>query len=105
MTFKWHKMDWENPSGLVDHCYYLITHKGYKTPLKAKWHNEMGGCFEALGVTYGFDIGREFWYSWEPNNPIIAWMELPDIYKEDEDNDRTGKNDGVSCDAGDQRDS
>lgn len=87
MTFKWHKMDWKDPSGLVDHHYYLITYKGYETPLKAKWHSDMGGCFEVLGTTrglYGFDIGIGYFYNWEPDNPVIAWMELPDIYREDE---------------------
>lgn len=88
MIYEWHKMDWKDPSGLVDHHYYLVTHKDYKTPLKAKWHSDNGGCFEVLGVVYG----REFWYSWEPDNPIIAWMELPDIwpdaiYKKDEKDD------------------
>ena len=83
MASGWHKMDWNDTSLLQDHFYYLVTHKGYKTPMKAKWHNDMGGIWEVIGTTYGFDVGKEYWYSWETENPILAWMEMPDIWKED----------------------
>ena len=40
---EWHKMDWEDTSQLQDHYFYLVTYRGLKTPMKAKWHAEMGG--------------------------------------------------------------
>lgn len=78
----WHKMDWENPSELKDHHYYLVTHKKFKTPMKAKWHEEMGGSFEV--IIGGLHV-NEVWHSWDFDNPIIAWMEMPDIYREEQE--------------------
>ena len=82
---EWHKMDWEDTSQLQDHYFYLVTYRGLKTPMKAKWHAEMGGCWEVRGIPYLKKLSIEYWYPWEENNPIIAWMDIPDIYhKEDE---------------------
>lgn len=81
----WHKMNWEDTSELKDHYYYLVTHTDYGTPMKAKWHNEAGGCFEVIGVPkslHEYDVEFVWSYESEDHNPIIAWMEMPDIYKE-----------------------
>lgn len=99
---RWHKMDWNDISQLQDHYYYLVTHKNYKTPMKAKWHSENGGCWEVLGCWGGdFHQFSDYDYSWD-NHVVLAWMDLPDIYREEDEHDRTRKNDGVSCNADDQ---
>lgn len=36
----------ENLDKLQDHYFYLVTHPDFGTPLKAKYHNDMGGYFE-----------------------------------------------------------
>lgn len=85
---QWHKFDPKNPgSDLKDHFYYLVTHKGYETPIRAKWHNDIGGHFEVfvtLDVSeYGDNEIIEYWFSWDKDNPILAWMDMPEIYKEE----------------------
>ena len=78
--FEWHPFcrQPEMHEELKDHYYYLVTHRKYKTPMKAKWHSENGGAFEVYCHN-----GSEFWYSWDPDNPIIAWMEMPEIYHDE----------------------
>lgn len=80
----WHAFDKDDPGPeLQDHHYYLVTHTDYKTPMKAKWHSELGGGWEVLGCAGDgwTETKEEFWYSWDANNPIIAWMDLPDIFQ------------------------
>ena len=73
----WHEFGWNDISQFKDHYYYLVTHTKYETPMKAKWHNEMGGCWQILG---GTGDNSDYVYSWDEKY-VIAWMELPEIYK------------------------
>lgn len=84
-SYNWYPYDPQIPGreqGLQDHFYYLVTHKKYGTPMKAKWHDE--GYWEVIGET---DSQRPFQYTsmnywdWEENHPILAWMEMPEVYK------------------------
>ena len=38
----------ENIDKLKDHYFYLVTHKDYGTPMKAKYHDDLGGYFELI---------------------------------------------------------
>lgn len=74
--------------GLIDHHYYLVTHRDYNTPIKAKWHDGMDEHWEVFGCARYDDVGKtvlgmdeiEFWYPWDYDNPIVAWMEMPYVY-------------------------
>lgn len=79
-------MDWlktsENLDKLKDHYFYLVTHPDFGTPLKAKYHDDLGGYFE---FPY-YPVDMEF------VNPIFGkcvckyFMEMPDMpedYTED----------------------
>lgn len=64
---------------LNDHHYYLVSHKDFGTPMKAKYHSELGGIWEVF-------IGRGqlngFVNPWDDPYPIDAWMKLPEKYGE-----------------------
>lgn len=72
----WNKFVWDDVSQLKDHYYYLVTDKRYKTPMKAKWHNDNGGIWEIITGT-----GKDYIYSWDEKS-VLAWMELPECYSE-----------------------
>lgn len=81
----WNKMDWNKTDELKDHWFYLVTHKDYKTPMKAKWHSEDGGCWEIRGcpaMSGMIFYTSRYDYSIDTEHYVTAWMELPDIYKE-----------------------
>ena len=74
----WHKFDRGNHYGcLEDHKYYLVTHKDYVTPMKAKWHE---GCDEHWEIFVGMGRPNEIEYTWDEYCKVIAWMEMPEIY-------------------------
>lgn len=73
----WHKFDRENHNALQDHYYYLVTHKDYATPMKAKWHE---GCDEHWEIFVGMGRPNEIVYTWDKDCKVIAWMEMPEIY-------------------------
>lgn len=87
----WHKMDWNKTDELKDHCFYLVTHKDYKTPMKAKWHSDAGGIWEIRGcpVVYtGIDddvtaFTSRYEFAWDDDHLVLAWMEMPELYKEE----------------------
>lgn len=82
----WHKMNWKNTSELQDHHYYLVTHRDYMTPMKAKWHSEFGGTWEILGCPAMSGMifsSNRYENSYDAEHYVLAWMELPDIYKEE----------------------
>lgn len=57
---------------LMDHYYYLVAHKDFDTPIKAKYHDDQLPCFECichLGVFYSYLIDKE----------ITHYMELPPL--------------------------
>ena len=65
---QWHPFDPLEPddTGLKDHNFYLVTVKGFGTPMKAMYHIDMPFGF-APPPTKDFD----------PYD-VIAWRELPD---------------------------
>ena len=80
---KWLKTS-ENQDKLQDHYFYLVTHVDYGTPMKAKYHDDIGGFFEI----FSRGTFTEF------INPILYpckckyFMELPEMpedYKEEEE--------------------
>ena len=66
---------------LKDHYWYLIAHKDYGTPMKAKYHSDCPHFtfFDARGerATYLFE------------DKITHYMELPDIPKEAEKDEQS----------------
>ena len=46
-TANWHRLP-DDESVLVDHWFYLVTHADYGTPMKAKYHDDLGGYFEIM---------------------------------------------------------
>ena len=71
----------ENQDKLIDHYFYLVTHPDYGTPMKAKYHDDLGGYFEIVSGK------KESIYV----NPIFVKCkckyfmptpEMPDYYKE-----------------------
>lgn len=86
--FVWHPYDPDQDAkeaGLKDHYFYLVTHREYSTPLKARFHypEEVWQVYGATLHCEFPDCCFEFWYSWDEDNPILAWMEMPEIYKEE----------------------
>lgn len=43
----WYKTE-DNQNMLIDHYFYLVTHPDYGTPMKAKYHDDLGGYFEIV---------------------------------------------------------
>jgi len=74
---QWHPFDPMQPNrtGLKDHDFYLVTVKGFGTPMKAMYHIDM---------PFGFlpPPTKEF----DPYD-VIAWRELPDNMDEEVEQD------------------
>lgn len=70
---QWHPFNPLEPNntGLKDHYFYLVTVKGFKTPMKAKYHDDSPFGF-LPPITGDFD----------PCD-VIAWHELPDNMDEE----------------------
>ena len=70
---QWHPFNPLEPddTGLKDHYFYLVTVKGFKTPMKAKYHDDSPFGF-LPPLTGDFD----------PCD-VIAWRELPDNMDEE----------------------
>lgn len=65
----------ENLDKLEDHYYYLVTHPAYKTPIKAKYHDDMGGYFEFPH----YPVVSEFTDQILGECKIKYFMELPEM--------------------------
>ena len=72
----------EHADELEDHYFYLVTHADFGTPMKAKYHNDMGGYFEIKSSDKKIPV--------EYVNPIIGESkikyfmllpEMPEDYK------------------------
>ena len=70
--FKWFSIDREEM--LEDHNFYLIAHKEYKTPMKAKYHQDCMPHF-----TFSVCGKEEYAYLYE--GKITHFMFLPDLPK------------------------
>lgn len=70
---------WKEFDGrLKDHYFYLVTHRAYATPMKAKYHIDMD-CFEIINAPHTRV------YTWD--DLITAWMDLPEVYREEKPNE------------------
>lgn len=77
----WHRLP-DNKTALVDHYFYLVTHADYGTPMKAKYHDDLGGYFEIMNkknvpVEYVDPILGESKIKY-----FMSLPEMPDDYKE-----------------------
>lgn len=79
----WYRLP-DNKICLVDHCFYLVTHADYGTPMKAKYHDDIGGYFEIMSSDKKIPV--------EYVDPILGkskikyfmpMPEMPDDYKEE----------------------
>lgn len=80
----WYRLP-DNAILLVDHYFYLVTHADYGTPMKAKYHDDIGGYFEI--VSGDKKIPAEYIDPILDNSKIKYFMplpEMPDDYKEEE---------------------
>lgn len=73
---------------LDDHFYYLVSHKDYKTPMKAKFHKDCSGyhfevcTMEGAIIEWIYTGPDEYKFGEEWN--ITHVMNLPDMPKEDQ---------------------
>lgn len=72
--------EWFEDERLKDHYFYLVAHKKFATPMKAKYHDD-GGIrrFQIMSVSNDIRTRHNFddVYSWDDS--ITHWMELPDM--------------------------
>lgn len=62
---------------LEDHYFYLVAHKKFATPMKAKYHDECyGGRFEILSGSWRTGEIKDV-CSWDED--ITHFMDLPDM--------------------------
>ena len=81
----WYRLP-DNEICLIDHYFYLVTHADYGTPMKAKYHSDMGGYFEIFSNNTKIPV--EYINPIFGNSKIKYYMplpEMPDDYKEVED--------------------
>lgn len=79
---RWIPLTKDTIDRLKDHHWYLITHKDYETPIKAKFH--LGGLQHFTWYNGG-GIWCCSYYIEGYDNEVLAWMPLPDPYKEEDD--------------------
>lgn len=65
-----------------DRFYYLVSMRSYKTPMKAKFYKEVLPYWRIFGTT--IENTECVYFS---DNEITAYMELPELYKEEKNND------------------
>lgn len=72
--------EWFEDDRLQDHYFYLVAHKKFATPMKAKYHDD-GGMrhFQIMSASNDICTRHNFddVYSWDDS--ITHWMELPDL--------------------------
>ena len=74
-AYVWNKFS-PDDERLKDHYFYLISHKNYDTPIKAKWHEE--GYW-----TEPFTMETLYWrHDEDTRDNVSAWTYLPEKYKE-----------------------
>ena len=78
-------MNWlktsENQDKLKDHYFYLVTHTDYGTPMKAKYHDDIGGYFEIFNRGTFTEFINPIFYPCKCKY-FMELPEMPDDYKE-----------------------
>lgn len=72
--------EWLEDDRLKDHYFYLVAHKKFATPMKAKYHDDGGmRCFQIMSLSNDIRTRHNFddVYPWDDS--ITHWMELPDL--------------------------
>ena len=77
IKYIWHKLPNEVDL-LQDHYFYLVAHKDYKTPMKAKYHADGEPHFEILSAVNSSVV----WLS-EFGDKITYYTDLPDLPAEE----------------------
>ena len=78
----WKEFDLDNEE-LQDHHFYLVAHKDYGTPMKAKWHQDCTPTFQVYigGGKCDEYIDELSNYHAEENKKITHWCKLPNLPK------------------------
>ena len=78
----WKEFDLDNEE-LQDHHFYLVAHKDYGTPMKAKWHQDCPPTFQVYigGGKCDEYIDELSNYHAEENKKITHWCKLPNLPK------------------------
>lgn len=78
----WKEFDLDNEE-LQDHYFYLVAHKDYGTPMKAKWHQDCPPTFQVYigGGKCDEYIDELSNYHAEENKKITHWCKLPNLPK------------------------
>ena len=77
---KWIPINEETIETLQDHYYYLVAHKYFTTPMKAKYHNDSFKHFEV----FSFKSSQISYIFLNSTDDITHFMELPELPKEEE---------------------
>lgn len=77
---EWIPINEETIKILQDHHYYLVAHKDFKTPMKAKYHNDSFKHFEV----FSFKSSQISYIFLNSTDDITHFMELPELPKEEE---------------------
>lgn len=78
----WREFNLDNEE-LQDHHFYLVAHKDYGTPMKAKWHQDCPPTFQVYIGDGKCDeyIDELSNYHAEENKKITHWCKLPNLPK------------------------
>ena len=69
----WHNLP-DTADLLKDHYFYLVAHKDYKTPMKAKYHADGLSHFEILSAANSSVV-----WLYEFGDIVTHWTDLPDL--------------------------
>jgi len=81
MSMEWIPINEETVKTLQDRYYYLVAHKDYTTPLKAKFYKDFPCYFKVCTFNGNFVT---YIFSEEEDNEITHAMKLPELPKEEE---------------------
>lgn len=77
---EWIPINEETIKTLQDHYYYLVAHKDFTTPMKAKYHNDSFKHFEV----FSFKSSQISYIFLNSTDDITHFMELPELPNEEE---------------------
>jgi len=73
---EWHEFNHDSQDLLKDHYFYLVAHKDYKTPMKAKWHDDGLPSFEVY-----IGVGKTNEYVSVFDETVTHWKEIDELPK------------------------